>query len=95
MRHAVWLDLRHDLFRICVLIAFCAYSKNFLPRNRFKNARLRQAYQILIDLLAGFGGGWRADSPSLQQEWMGFKAKRRPRMVHIELRLAPDEECAE
>ena len=94
---AAYLDLRHDFFRMCAFCWVCAIGKNFLPRNKFKNRFLYDTYRIIIDLFAGFGGGWRADSPSLQQEWMGFKAKRTPRAMTIMIVEHPDtvEPCEE
>lgn len=74
---ALYLDYRHDLFRVCVFIAVNALLANFLPRAaRFRKHRTFQCfYIVVIDLVAAFGLNWRAELPSLNQEFMGFKRR--------------------
>ncbi len=88
----LYLDLRHDFFRLCVFIAGNALIANFLPKSTvFKGMpRTRWTYELLVDLIAGFGLSWRAKRPSLQKEWMGFKVRRRSRRWIVEFRSAPD-----
>ena len=76
MPHSVaYLNLRHDLWRVCAFVAFNALLANFLPDSRLlrKHHRARYLYEVFVDLVAGFGLNWRTSLPSLDQEFMGFK----------------------
>jgi len=67
--------LRHDLFRVTAFIAGCAFIKNFLPSSRMFSSipRLCWWYELFVDVVSLFALSWRAQSPSLEMEFLGFK----------------------
>lgn len=74
--------LVHDLWQVirsvCVFIAFCALAANFVPRAALiRNRRRRACYKLLVEVIAGCGLNLRICLPSLDMQWMGFRAKRR------------------
>lgn len=73
----MFLDLWHDFYRVCAVIAVCSIAANFLPAASKLDAipKLKSLYCVFVDLVAGFGGNWRADLPSLAMEFMGFRRK--------------------
>jgi hypothetical protein len=68
-------DLRHDFFHVCVFIAANAFLCNWMPPSILlkEHPRTRYAYEILVDLVAGFGLNWRERLPSLDREFPGFR----------------------
>lgn len=75
MERTTYLVLRHDFFRICSFIAINAFLCNFLPDSAklARWPRIRFAYEVLVDLMAGFALNWRVRIPSLDQEFIGFR----------------------
>ena len=67
MNHFLYVDLRHDLFRLCAFVASNALLANFLPNERRLRhwPRVCQAYTFLIDVVAFFALNWRKRLPSL------------------------------
>lgn len=67
--------IRQDIFHICAFITINAFVANFLPdANKLRNyPRIRYAYEVLVDVIAGFSLNWRTSLPSLDAEFIGFK----------------------
>lgn len=67
--------VRQDFFHICAFISANALIANFLPdSNKLRNyPRIRYAYEVLVDVVAGFSLNWRTCLPSLDAEFIGFK----------------------
>jgi hypothetical protein len=72
---AAYFDLRHDFFRVCAFVFWNALLCNFLPSSVLlrKYPKTRYCYEVLVDLVAGFGLNWRTKLPSLDAEFLGFK----------------------
>ncbi len=78
LAHDLWVDLQH----ICVFIAGNALVANFLPRAAHVRDRKRRAlYRLSIEAIAGCALNLRVCIPSLDMQWMGFRAKRQFRQA--------------
>jgi hypothetical protein len=71
----LYRDVRYDFFRMCVFITANAFICNFLPPALLlrKYPKTRYCYEMLIDLIAGFGLNWRERLPSLDRKFPGFR----------------------
>lgn len=69
------IDLQQDLSRVCVFIAANSLLCNFMPPSELlsEQPKVRYCYEVLIDLIAGFGLNWREQLPSLNREFPGFR----------------------
>jgi hypothetical protein len=76
-----FLNVRHDMFRVCEFIAASSLVANFLPNVKMLNSRPKLAflYSCFIDFVAFCAFNWRINLPSLQQKFMGFKGPHPPR----------------
>ena len=71
-----YLNIRHDFRNVCEFVFWCALIVNFLPEaDRFRKLGRAPFYTYLyfVDLLALFALNWRAQLPSLDSEFMGFR----------------------
>ena len=78
MRHLIHPEwLRNDWRDVCEFIATAAIAANFLPRAaKFQRwPKLYSTYTWLVDVVALFACNWRANLPSLDEEFLGFQAK--------------------
>lgn len=77
VQRIIYLELRHGLFRLCVFVSCNALLANFLPsaEKLWRYPRAQRAYGVFVDLVAGFGLNWRAELPSLDREFFGFRRK--------------------
>jgi hypothetical protein len=76
VHQAEYVFIRHVLFRVCVVVAICAAQANILPRNRLTGWRF-EAYEAYIALVAAMSLNWRAELPSLNGEFFGFRRRLR------------------
>ena len=77
IQHAEWLDFRYLIFRFSVFIAINAMLANLLPNAKCfaKRPSVQCWYEVLVCLIAIFSLNWRACLPSLDAEFLGFKAR--------------------
>lgn len=73
--HPAWL--RHDLRDLAMWACAASLLANFLPdADRFQRwPRVHGCYVIFVDLIALVALNLRADLPSLDEEFMGFKRR--------------------
>lgn len=67
--------LKQDLCRVCMFVSANALLCNFAPPAELlaERPRLRYAYEMLLDIMAGFALNWRERLPSLDREFPGFR----------------------
>lgn len=75
--HETYLGFRWVYFRMCSVVFWAALIANFLPDSRYltKSPRARNAYEFIVDYVALFALNFRANLPSLEREFMGFKRR--------------------
>ncbi len=71
----LYFNLRYDFLWVCVFIVVNAVIGNLWPNSEhLKNwPKLRYFYEMLIDVNSAFALRWRAQMPSLDKEFLGFR----------------------
>ncbi len=69
------MGFRYVFFHACAVVAGASLLANLLPRESLleKRPKLRKFYGFLVDYVAFFALNLRADLPSLDQEFLGFR----------------------